>query len=709
MAQLNALLKIRADVDGEGRIAGLSRALGGLNSAAATASKGLRGMVSSMGGLSGMLSSLVPFGVGAGLTTIAKGSIDAADNMNDLAQKTGVSVEQLSRFEQAARAGGTSIESVGGAMLQLNKRLESGKAQGALKGLGISATDASGRLKSTDQIMLEVADKFRTMPDGANKSAIAMQLFGRSGAELIPVLNGGGDAIRKLSATMSTDFAKSADNLNDKLAEITTKFTAIGVKLGEAFLPLMARAADAVVSLASAFEKLPGPAQAAVVAIGGLALVLPVVVQLIANLIVIGKALAALKIGATIAGWLGAVGPAIVAIKAALAGVLAWLSGTLLPGLLAFFSGPVGWTVLAVAAVVAMAIAFREPIMKFFAWLGDSFRRAFDQLGPILSNAVQGLRKFIDPIGKFFSDAFGKLGQIARQAMEFVGGVIRWGMQAAYAILWQIFVQPYINLWNVLLKQPVTMFWEWAKGVVTGASTAISQAFQTYIAQPFANLWNNTLRGPVNGMMQWLRNTWTGFVNFFQTNIIAPITGAWKAMTDFLPNAMRKVQEFVTNIWNGIINTIRSAVRIVLQGIANQINTVTGAINFLIRGFNRLPGPDIPLIPQVQIPAFAEGGIVRRPTLAVVGDGNEPEYIIPASKMAGASSRFLAGQRGDAVLSGGGTGGSPQINITTGPVLQQDGQRYVSVEDLERAMRITAESVMGRLRTPSARIALGLR
>jgi len=709
MAQLNALLKIRADVDGEGRIAGLSRALGGLNSAAATASKGLRGMASSMGGLSGMLSSLVPFGVGAGLTTIAKGSIDAADNMNDLAQKTGVSVEQLSRFEQAARAGGTSIESVGGAMLQLNKRLESGKAQGALKGLGISATDASGRLKSTDQIMLEVADKFRTMPDGANKSAIAMQLFGRSGAELIPVLNGGGDAIRKLSATMSTDFAKSADNLNDKLAEITTKFTAIGVKLGEAFLPLMVRAADAVVSLVSAFEKLPGPAQAAVVAIGGLALVLPVVVQLIANLIVIGKALAALKIGATIAGWLGAVGPAIVAIKAALAGVLAWLSGTLLPGLLAFFSGPVGWTVLAVAAVVAMALLFREPIMKFFGWLGDSFRRAFDQLGPILSNAVQGLRKFIDPIGKFFSDAFGKLGQIARQAMEFVGGVIRWGMQAAYAILWQIFVQPYINLWNVLLKQPVTMFWEWAKGVVTGASTAISQAFQTYIAQPFANLWNNTLRGPVSGMMQWLRNTWTGFVNFFQTNIIAPITGAWKAMTDFLPNAMRKVQEFVTNIWNGIINTIRSAVRVVLQGIVNSINAVTSAINLLIRGFNRLPGPDIPLIPQVQIPAFAEGGIVRRPTLAMVGEGGEPEYIIPASKMAGASSRFLAGQRGDAVLSGGGTGGSPQINITTGPVLQQDGQRYVSVEDLERAMRITAESVMGRLRTPSARIALGLR
>lgn len=655
MAQLNALLKIRADVQGEGRIAGLSRALGGLNSAASTASKGLRGITSSMGGLGGMLSSLVPFGVGAGLTTIAKSSIDAADNMNDLAQKTGVSVEQLSRFEQAARAGGTSIESVGGAMLQLNKRLESGKAQTALNSLGISATDASGRLKSTDQIMLEVADKFRTMPDGANKSAIAMQLFGRSGADLIPVLNGGGDAIRKLSATMSTDFAKSADNLNDKLAAITTKFTAIGVKLGEAFLPLMVRAADAVASLATGFEQLPGPAQAAIVAIGGLVLVLPTVIQLIANFIVIGKALAALKIGATIAGWLGAVGPAIAGIQAALAALMAWLTGTLLPGLLAFFSGPVGWTVLAVAAVVAMAILFRKPITDFFVWLSTA-----------ITSGLQALWKWGEPIRQFWAQAFGGIAEIARKAFEFVAGVVKWALQALYAIVYQLWVQPWINLWNAVLRRPVLTMADWIKGI------------------------------------------WSQIVHFFQSRVIQPIANAWAALMRLLPDALKKVASFLTGIWNGIINTIRSAFRWVLQGIANQINAMTGAINVLIRAFNRLPGPDIPIIQQVQIPAFAEGGIVRRPTLAMVGEGGEPEYIIPASKMPAASARFMAGQRGDAVLAGGNGGGAPQINITTGPVLQQDGQRYITIDDLERAMRITAESVMGRLRTPSARLALRL-
>lgn len=576
--------------------------------------------------------------------------------------------------------------------------------------LGVRVTDTTGKLRNPADVMLDLADAITKIPEEGRRADAAMKLMGRGGAELIPMFLMGSKAIRELAVTMTTGFARAADQYSEQLVNVGGQVAKLGVQLAVTLLPVLMKVTDIVLAAVKGFNALPQPLQYTIIAVAGLTLALGFLVPLIANVAMAFKFLAALKIGATIAGWLGAVGPAIAGIQAALAGLMAWLTGTLLPGLLAFFSGPVGWTVLAVAAVVAMALLFREPIIKFFSWLGDSFRRAFDQLGPILSNAVQGLRRFIDPIGKFFSDAFGKLGQIARAAMEFVGGVIRWGMQAAYAILWQIFVQPYINLWNVLLKQPVTMFWEWLKGVVTGASTAISQAFQTYIAQPFANLWNTTLRGPVSGMMQWLRNTWTGFVNFFQNNIIAPITGAWKAMTDFLPNAMRKVQEFVTNIWNGIINTIRSAVRVVLQGIANNINAVTGAINFLIRAFNRLPGPDIPIIPQVQIPAFAEGGIVRRPTLAMVGEGGEPEYIIPASKMPAASARFMAGQRGEAVLSGGGAGGgTPQINITTGPVLQQDGQRYVTIDDLERAMRVTAESVMGRLRTPSARIALGLR
>ena len=109
-------------------------------------------------------------------------------------------------------------------------------------------------------------------------------------------------------------------------------------------------------------------------------------------------------------------------------------------------------------------------------------------------------------------------------------------------------------------------------------------------------------------------------------------------------------------------------------------------------------------------PKFASGGFVTRPTLGLIGEGGESEYIVPQSKMFEASSRFLAGARGASVLSGSAPSSSsqPSINVTTGPVLEFNGERYVTLTDMERAMRITAEGVIGRLRTPSARIALGM-
>ena len=108
---------------------------------------------------------------------------------------------------------------------------------------------------------------------------------------------------------------------------------------------------------------------------------------------------------------------------------------------------------------------------------------------------------------------------------------------------------------------------------------------------------------------------------------------------------------------------------------------------------------------------FAKGGFVNRPTLGLIGEAGESEYVVPSSKAAGFATNYLSGRRGDsAIPSEGSDAGAPPltINVTTGPVMEFDGKRYVSVADMERAMRLTAEGVIGRLRTPSARIALGI-
>jgi hypothetical protein len=626
MAQMQALLKIKADVEGEGKVNALGRAIGGLSGTAGKLSGGLRGLAGAAGGLSGALGSLVPLATGAGLAAMAKGAIDAADNMNDLSQKTGVSVESLSKFQQAANASGTSIEGVGAAMIKLNRNLATGNAGAAeaMTALGLSATDASGKLKTTDQVMLEVANKFAKMPDGANKTAAAMALFGKAGADMIPLLNGGSKAISDLSATMTTEFAQGADSLNDKLAALQGKLLQLGVSLGTALMPFLNVVSDLVLKLANAFAAMPGPLQAIVGGVVALAAAFVVLAPAISAVISIAGVLAGLKIGATIAGWAALAGPAITAITAAFTGLLTFLTGTLLPGLLAFFSGPVGWTVLAVAAVVAMVIAFRQPLGDFLSWLWN----------------------WGEPIRQFWAGLWKGLVDAVSYSMKAVGGVLLSGSKL------------------------------WWSGIKT---------------------------------------VWTAIGKGFTTFVVDPISKAWTALNKLLPDAMKKAGDMVSSVWTGIINSVKNVFRSMLNFIVSGINRAVSAINYLIDGYNRIPVvADIPRLGILSVPAFAEGGVVDRPTLAMVGEGGEREFIIPQSKMAAASANFLSGARGGAVIpqasgGGGGSTGKAQISITTGPVLQQGGEQYVTLYDLERAMQMTADGVYKSLRTSSGRYATGVR
>jgi len=585
MAQMQALLKIKADVEGEGKVNALGRAIGGLSSTAGKVSGGLRGLAGAAGGLGGALGALVPLATGAGLITLAKNSMDNAAKMFDLSQKTGVSVEALSRFSKAAKVSGTDVEGVTKAMIKLSKGLVEakngqGQAGEALKSMGISAVDASGKLKDTDQIMLEISNKFNAMPNGAEKTAIALQLFGRAGADMIPMLNMGGEAIGKFGA-MTTQYAKDAKAGEVAMVTLQGKVGMLGGKLAVVLLPSITAITESLVKLLDGFNALPGPLQGIIVAAGLLAISFVLLAPAITALASIGPVLAGLKIGATIAGWAGAIGPAITAISAAFTGLLTFLTGTLLPGLLAFFSGPVGWTVLAVAAVVAMVVLFRKPLTDFAGWL------------------------------------------------------VSWGKP-------------------------------------------ISQFFTDYIT--------------------------------------TPISKAWQSMVEFLPKALNVAATTIKNVFTGVGTAIKGVLNGILRGVFNAVNGAIENINRLIRATNaisaKVGGPRFDQLPTLKVPQFAKGGYVGQGTLAVVGEAG-PEYIVPERKAAAFAMNYLNGARGGAAIpafaNGGFVGGNAQINVTTGPVMQQGGQQYVSMADLERAMRKTADGVYASLRTPAGRYATGVR
>lgn len=100
--------------------------------------------------------------------------------------------------------------------------------------------------------------------------------------------------------------------------------------------------------------------------------------------------------------------------------------------------------------------------------------------------------------------------------------------------------------------------------------------------------------------------------------------------------------------------------------------------------------------------AFAKGGMVNKPTLGLIGEGGEPEYIIPESKASGFAANYLMGARGSSAIpafaKGGYVGpGSANVSIQTGPVTQMNGTNFVTTQDLSRAVQAGVDQTLALL------------
>jgi hypothetical protein len=614
---MNAAVNVRAKVDGLQSITGLQKGLKGVGDQAGATGGALGRLKAAGSAAASALRTIAPALTVAGMVAGTKSILDNADAMSKLSQRTGVSATSLDKFRQVAELNDTSIDAVGRGLSTLSTKMAeaqtgTGNSAEMFKRLGISVVDTNGKLKGSDQIMLELADRFKEMEDGPEKAALAAELFGkRLGNELIPLLNQGGDAVRNMKTAMTDEFADAAADFNDAIKIIQQQFMILATDLVKTITPALLALAEGLGELVRGFNKLPEPLKAIILSVGALTAAWLLLAPILTPIVALLKGLAALKIGAIIAGWAGAIAP----IGAALA--------TLGKILLGVFTGPVGWVALAIAAGAAI-FAFRDQIAA-----------AFGRIGQTIADAAAAFKStFIDPIANMLQGFIENVQQKHNQFKEIV--------QTAFSAAWDFVRSTFID--------PVT-----------------------------------------TGIQTWFDNT----VQLFQR----------------LPDAIKAPFEAVASTIRGIINQM-------LNGIGNAMNSVIRAINGLIAGANRalarLNLPQIPQLPEVDIPQFAKGGVVTGPTLAMVGEGGEPEYIVPQSKAAGFAANWSAGRRGAAAIPAFAEGGvvmpsTAQVSIQTGPVTQMNGSQFVTTQDLSSAVQSGVEQTLALLRNDtSTRRAVGI-
>ena len=165
----------------------------------------------------------------------------------------------------------------------------------------------------------------------------------------------------------------------------------------------------------------------------------------------------------------------------------------------------------------------------------------------------------------------------------------------------------------------------------------------------------------------------------------------FQSIFDFAYGIFERIGEAIKSPFIAALDAVKSVLNSIVQGIAGGINSAISMINRVIEGLTGFQASTFhEMIPNVEIPEFAEGGMVTGPTLGLVGEAG-PEYIVPARKAQAFAQNILAGVRGPGAIPRFAEGGfvapsSANVSIQTGPVTQMDGQNFVTTADLGAAV-----------------------
>jgi len=209
------------------------------------------GIKTAMQGVDKLVNALPKIGLaaaaaGAGLAVLIKKGIDELDKLDEVSQKIGVTVESLSSLGKVAKIEGMSIDDLAGSLVKLTRTISeantgSEAAAQTFKSMGLDPST----FKNSEDALLQISDKFSQYRDGLNKTALAVELFGKAGAGMIPFLNQGSGLITQIRGELdsfgnaSTKAAAEAAEFNDRMAKMGIVVNTLFQKFVSELLPTL--------------------------------------------------------------------------------------------------------------------------------------------------------------------------------------------------------------------------------------------------------------------------------------------------------------------------------------------------------------------------------------------------------------------------------------------------------------------------------------
>lgn len=416
--------------DVAGRLSGLSSAGEGLSKVfggGAGLSGGLTNIGASVAGLVNPftlgIAAVAAFGAGA--SAVASGLLsleDRVETLGNTADKLGVSFEFIQTLEEAGNRSGVSIESVSSAFGKLQKTLagadeESKAATEALGRLGISFTDLES-LSPEEQIRL-VSEQLQGIEDPAKRTAAAMQIFGKSGADLLPLfanLGPAADDIERLGGSLTAIDRSRIDDFGAGIDALGVASSRLGELLLLPFVGLGEGIAQGSAEFLGGINAIVGPiGDVLEPVLSGLGTAFEVIGVVIGGIgRVIGEIIS--PIG-DLAQAFGGVGEAF---NAAFVDVVRYL----VDGAVAATEFAMSFTVL--GAVANNIGAIGETISRVANIIGEALSQVGGYIGQVVGAWAEffGLESAIESIGGLISSVFGSVSSTFETISNAIGGTV---------------------------------------------------------------------------------------------------------------------------------------------------------------------------------------------------------------------------------------------------------------------------------------------
>lgn len=237
--------QIEVDDKGSAKVKNFKKQVGESGKASETASKSLKLFA---GGIAAGGAAAV--GTTAALFAMSKSFAESQDKITKMGRELGVSTEFLSAMEFSAKLAGTSLSVVDKGLAKLSKQALD--AQNGMKtsidafnDLGVSVKNTDGTFKESNELLFEISDRFKEMPDGVMKTARAQEIFGKSGKQMINLLNQGSEALKEqakeaesLGIVFDSATGEKAEVFNDTLLRLQETFRGFFMEVSNDLIPI---------------------------------------------------------------------------------------------------------------------------------------------------------------------------------------------------------------------------------------------------------------------------------------------------------------------------------------------------------------------------------------------------------------------------------------------------------------------------------------